>query len=157
MFKYLWISVVIVILDQASKWWAVQTLKFTGSIEVMPFLNFTLVYNSGAAFGFLNDAAGWQNVMFVVIAIVVSFVILAMAKRLGANDVQVMVGLMLVLGGAVGNLIDRLRFGYVIDFIDVYYREWHFPVFNIADSAITLGAIVLILDALGLGVSKKHA
>jgi signal peptidase II len=84
------------------------------------------------------------------VAIVISIVILFMIRRLGANDMQVAVALMLVLGGAVGNVIDRVRFGYVVDFIDVYYRAWHWPTFNIADSAITIGAVLLVLDALGI-------
>ena len=151
MWRFLWIAVIVVALDQASKWWAVKTLKFTQSIEIWAFIKFSLVYNSGAAFGFLSNAPGWQNLLFVGIAIVASFVILAMVKRLGANDVQVAVGLMLILGGAIGNLIDRLTLGYVVDFIDLTY--W--PVFNIADSAITVGAVLLILDAMGLGVLKK--
>jgi signal peptidase II len=79
-----------------------------------------------------------------------------MARRLGASDTQVMIGLMLVLGGAIGNVIDRVRFGYVIDFIDVYYRSWHWPTFNVADSAITMGAVLLVLDALGIAYGRRR-
>lgn len=155
MLKFYWIAIVVIILDQVSKLAAVKYL-LRNPIEVAPFLNLSLVFNSGAAFGFLSDASGWQNLLFVVIAIVVSFVIIAMVRRLGANDVQVLVGLMFILGGAMGNLIDRLRLGYVIDFIDVYYQSWHWPAFNVADSAITIGAVVLVLDAVGLGFSKRY-
>lgn len=156
MFKLSWIAVLVFILDQASKWAAVQHLT-RQSMELTPFLNLALTYNSGAAFGFLHDASGWQNLFFVGVAIVVSIVILGMLWRLGANDVQVAVALMLVLGGAAGNVVDRLRLTYVVDFIDVYYRTWHWPTFNVADSAITLGAILLILDAMGLGFRKRHS
>ena len=156
MFKLSWIAVLVFVLDQASKWAAVQHLT-RQSMELTPFLNLALTYNSGAAFGFLHDASGWQNLFFVGVAIVVSIVILGMLWRLGANDVQVAVALMLVLGGAAGNVVDRLRLTYVVDFIDVYYRTWHWPTFNVADSAITLGAILLILDAMGLGFRKRHS
>ena len=156
MFKLSWIAVLVFVLDQVSKWAAVQHLT-RQSMELTPFLNLALTYNSGAAFGFLHDASGWQNLFFVGVAIVVSIVILGMLWRLGANDVQVAVALMLVLGGAAGNVVDRLRLTYVVDFIDVYYRTWHWPTFNVADSAITLGAILLILDAMGLGFRKRHS
>ena len=156
MFKLLWIAVLVFVLDQVSKFVAVQHLTHQ-SMQLAPFLNLSLAYNSGAAFGFLHDASGWQNLFFVGVAIVVSIVILSMIWRLGVNDVQVAVALMLVLGGAAGNVVDRLRLTYVVDFIDVYYRAWHWPTFNLADSAITLGAILLILDAMGLGFRKRHS
>ncbi len=155
MYKFYWIAILVIVLDQISKLAAVKYL-IRHPIEVTPFLNFSLVFNTGAAFGFLSDASGWQNLLFVIIAIIVSFVIIAMVRRLGANDAQVLVGLMLILGGAIGNLIDRVRLGYVIDFIDVYYQSWHWPAFNIADSAITIGAVLLVLDAIGLGFSKRY-
>ncbi|MDX1489611.1 MAG: signal peptidase II [Acidiferrobacterales bacterium] len=154
MLKFWLIAVVVVIADQFSKLAAVKYL-LRGSIELTPFLNLHLVFNSGAAFGFLGGASGWQNLLFVGIAILVSFVIIMMAKRLGANDAQVLTGLMLILGGAIGNLIDRIRQGYVVDFIDFHYQDWHWPAFNLADSAITIGAVLLVLDALGIGFSKR--
>ena len=86
---------------------------------------------------------------------VVSAIILVMFRKLGPNDMQLAVALMLVLGGAIGNVIDRLRFGYVVDFIDIYYRHWHWPTFNIADSAISIGAVLLILDAFGLSLFRR--
>ncbi len=116
----------------------------------MPFFDLVVVHNTGAAFGFLSQAGGWQNVFFVAVAIVISTVILVMTYRLGAKDRLLAVALMLVLGGALGNLVDRLRFGYVVDFLDVYYQAWHWPAFNVADSAITIGALLLILDAFGV-------
>ncbi len=167
MLKYGWIALVVIIADQVSKYLAVKYL-ITGPVKLLPFLQLSLGYNSGAAFGFLSTASGWQNLVFVIIAIIVSFFILLMARRLGANETQVLVGLLLILGGAIGNVIDRLTTGegvgffealgngYVIDFIDFYWGSWHFPAFNIADSAITIGAVLLILDTIGWGFKQKH-
>jgi signal peptidase II len=149
MFRFLWIVVLVGIADQLTKYFALLHLRNT-DVPLAPFLKLSLAFNTGAAFSFLSDAGGWQNLFFVGIAFVVSVIILFMIRRLGANDTQVAVSLMLVLGGAVGNVIDRVRFGYVVDFIDVYYRAWHWPTFNIADSAITIGAVLLVLDALGI-------
>jgi len=156
MFRFLWISVVVIALDQASKWLVMSTIAGKPAVALTPFLNLVVVFNSGAAFGFLSGASGWQNLFFVGVAIVACFFILTMARRLGTDDKTVMVGLMLVLGGALGNLIDRIRLNYVIDFIDFYFGSWHFWTFNVADSAITIGAILLVLDAIGLGPSKRH-
>ncbi len=154
MLKFWWIAILIVILDQATKLAAVKLLA--NPIAVTPFFNLMLVFNSGAAFGFLDGASGWQNMLFVIIAIVVSLFIIGMAFRLGANEVQVMVALMLILGGALGNLADRVRLGYVVDFLDLHYQIWHWPSFNIADTAISIGAVLLVLDAFGLGFPKRH-
>ncbi len=148
--RYLWMAVVVFILDQATKWLAVTFIGAHGVIKVMPLFDLVVVHNTGAAFGFLSQAGGWQNVFFVAVAIVISTVILVMTYRLGAKDRLLAVALMLVLGGALGNLVDRLRFGYVVDFLDVYYQAWHWPAFNVADSAITIGALLLILDAFGV-------
>jgi signal peptidase II len=154
MLRYLWIALIIVALDQATKIVAYDQLRH-GEIVLLPFLNLALAFNTGAAFSFLADAGGWQNLFFVGVAIVVSIIILMMSRRLGTDEVQVAVGLMLVLGGAIGNLIDRVRLGYVVDFIDVYYKSWHFPTFNVADSAITIGAVLLILDAFGITFRRR--
>lgn len=155
MFKFWLIALIVAIADQLSKLAAVKYL-LRGPIELAPFLNLSLVFNSGAAFGFLSGASGWQNLLFVGIAIIVSFFIIVMVKHVGVNDTQVLTGLMLILGGAAGNLIDRLRQGYVVDFIDFHYQNWHWPAFNIADSSITIGAVLLVLDAIGLGFSKRY-
>lgn len=154
MFRFLWISVAVCIADQATKYFALKYLM-RSEMAVTPFLNFALAFNTGAAFSFLSDAGGWQNLFFAIVAFVVSIVILFMIRRLGANDTQVAVALTLVLGGAAGNVIDRLRFGYVVDFIDVYYRSWHWPTFNIADSAITIGAVLLVMDAFGITFRRR--
>jgi signal peptidase II len=153
MLRFLWIAALVCIADQLTKFLALQHLAH-GEIALAPFLNLSLAFNTGAAFSFLANAGGWQNLFFVGVAIVVSIVILFMVRRLGASDTQVAIGLMLVLGGAIGNLIDRVRLGYVVDFIDVYYRAWHWPTFNVADSAISVGAILLVLDALGITLRR---
>lgn len=146
--RWLWLTALIIVLDQASKLWAVASLQLYQSIEVLPFFNLTLVHNPGAAFSFLSDASGWQRWFFVVLASVISVVILVWMRRLAASERRPAVALALILGGAVGNVLDRFQHGYVIDFIDVYYRDWHWPAFNVADSAITVGAALMILDAL---------
>jgi signal peptidase II len=154
MFRLLWIALLVCVADQATKYLALKCLVHS-EIAIAPFLNLSLAFNTGAAFSFLSGAGGWQNLFFVLVALVVSVIILFMIRRLGANDTQVAVALMLVLGGAAGNVIDRLHLGYVIDFIDVYYRSWHWPTFNVADSAITLGAVLLILDAFGISLGRR--
>ncbi len=156
MFKYYWIAVATIVLDQASKFAALHFLA-GGPVEVLPFFNLALAFNTGAAFSFLRDASGWQNLLFSGIAAVVSVVIVFMIRRLGAKDTQLAVALWLILGGALGNLFDRLYHGHVVDFIDVYYRAWHWPTFNIADSAIFIGALLLILDSLGWGLGKRRS
>lgn len=155
-FRWLVIAGLVVAADQATKWLAVR--NFTGrTFTVIPhFFDLVLVHNTGAAFGFLNDAGGWQNVFFVAVAIVVSLVLVFMLRRLGAEDGVSGWALALILGGALGNLIDRLRLGYVIDFVDWYYGRWHWPAFNVADAAITIGALLLVLDAFrGTGRSRS--
>ncbi len=114
----------------------------------------TLVFNEGAAFSFLADAGGWQRWFFAGLAVVVSIALLLWLKRLEAQERLTGVALSLVAGGAVGNLIDRIAYGHVVDFVDVYWRTWHWPAFNVADSAITVGVILLLLDAL---LPKKAA
>ena len=154
MFKWWWIAVVVAVADQASKYFALTRLQ-DGDVAAGPFLNFILAFNSGAAFGFLSDAGGWQNAFFVAIAIAVGVAIIFMLRQLKPGQTHIAVALMLVLGGAVGNLIDRLRFGHVVDFIDFYIGTWHWYTFNIADAAITIGAIVLALDALGVRFGRR--
>lgn len=151
MWRYLWIAVAVTVLDQLTKYVAAGYLARHGELALIPFLNLALVHNTGAAFGIFSQAGGWQNVFFIVVALIACVAILWMVWRLERKDLLLVSGLMLILGGAAGNLIDRLVHGYVIDFIDVYYRAWHWPAFNIADSAITIGAVILAIDALNLG------
>lgn len=148
MWKWAWLAVVVFVLDQASKLAALKYLA-DGPIAVAPFLSWTLVFNPGAAFGFLSGASGWQNTFFVIVAIVVSAMIVFMLRQLKPGQAHLAVALMLVLGGAFGNLLDRFRLGYVVDFVDFHYAGWHWYTFNIADAAITVGAAVLVLDAFG--------
>lgn len=153
--RFLWIAVVVFISDQATKLIAADFLARQGAVAIAPFLNFVLVHNTGAAFGFLSGAGGWQNFFFIVVATVACLFIGGMLWRMDKKDSLLALGLVLVLGGALGNLLDRLLHGHVIDFIDVYYGSWHWPAFNIADSAITLGAGLLIWDALDFRKSRK--
>jgi len=142
---WLWLSALVLALDLWTKSLAESALQLYQRIEVLPFFNFTLAYNSGAAFSFLADAGGWQRWFFAVIALVATLVIIAWLLRLRAER-MVALALSLILGGAVGNLWDRLTLGHVVDFLDFHWAGYHFPAFNIADSAITVGAILLILD-----------
>ena len=147
--RFLWLPLLVIVLDQLSKIIAVKYLFGKPAVEILPFFNFSLAFNTGAAFGFLHNSSGWQNIFFISIALAVSAVIFYMAIKLGPKDKWELTGLMLVLGGALGNVIDRIRLQKVVDFLDFYVNNWHFPTFNIADSAITIGAIILILDSLG--------
>ncbi|MFZ5659476.1 MAG: signal peptidase II [Pseudomonadota bacterium] len=147
MLRYLWLSVAVVVFDQLSKWWAVSELALGESRVLIPhFFNLTLVHNYGAAFGMLAQAGGWQRFLFGGIAALAAAVITAILRRLRPGAGWVAVALGLILGGAIGNLIDRIYLGYVIDFADVYWRTHHWPAFNLADSAITIGAVMLVID-----------
>lgn len=145
--KWLWISVVVLILDQCTKLLADTLITAHQSVELLPFLSLRMAYNYGAAFSFLGDASGWQRWFFIILALVVMGILVAWLRRLPATDTSARLALVLILGGAAGNVIDRLVYGYVIDFIDVFYGSWHWPTFNIADSAISVGAFLLLLDA----------
>jgi signal peptidase II len=114
------------------------------------------VHNTGAAFSFLSEAGGWQRWLFAGLAVAISTAIAVWLTRLKKHETLLAVALALILGGAVGNLIDRLVYGYVIDFLDVYYESWHWPAFNIADSAITLGVMLMLVESFGLGQSKEE-
>lgn len=155
MVRLLWIAVVVLVLDQASKLLALEVLAGP-PVAVLPFFNLNLTFNTGAAFGFLNQASGWQNWFFIGIAGTVSVVIVFMMRSLTRHDLQTAVALSMILGGAIGNLVDRVRLGYVIDFIQLYYQTWSWPVFNIADSAITIGAVLLALDLFGIKIFKSR-
>jgi signal peptidase II len=147
MLKWVWLSGFVLVVDQITKWFANTSIALYETIEVIPFFNFTLAYNYGAAFSFLADAGGWQRWFFTVIAAVFSIVIIVWLAKLKSSAKLEAISLSLILGGAIGNLIDRVIYGYVIDFLDVYYQDYHWPAFNIADSAICVGAVLLILDS----------
>ena len=143
---WLSLALVIVVLDQVTKQLADNLLTYGEPLAVVPSFNLTLLYNKGAAFSFLNDAGGWQRWFFSAIAVVVSAVIVIWLKAVGAEQRWTPAALVLILGGAIGNVIDRVLFGHVIDFIQVYYKTFYWPAFNIADSAICVGAAILILS-----------
>ncbi len=143
---WLILAVLIVVADAVTKHWASSSFVQGQFEAVFPWLNWTLAHNYGAAFSFLNDQPGWQRWFFSILAAGVSLVIIVWLFRLPAGQRVTAAGLAMILGGAVGNLIDRLRLGYVVDFIDVHYAGYHWPAFNIADSAITVGVILLLID-----------
>jgi len=145
--RWLWISVLIVAADQLTKFLAMEMLVLHQPVAVTPLLNMTLTFNPGAAFSFLGGAGGWQRWLFIGLAVVISIVILVWLTRVPAEAKWLPVGLALVLGGAVGNLWDRITIGRVVDFIDVYYSSWHWPAFNVADSAICVGAVILVITS----------
>ena len=155
MMKWLWLSGLSVLLDQASKLLVANTMQLYQSIPLIPFFKLTYVHNTGAAFSFLSQAGGWQRWFFAVLAIVVSAIIAIWLSRLQQHEKLLAASLSLILGGAIGNLIDRLAYGYVIDFLDVYYGTWHWPAFNIADSAITLGVFLMLLESFGVGKTEE--
>ena len=146
--QWSWITVLVVLLDQASKLLADNLLQFHIPVEIIPMFNFTLMYNEGAAFSFLANAGGWQRWFFLILTSAVSIFIFSWLRKLKPHQILQYTALALILGGAIGNLIDRAIYGHVIDFLDVYYQQHHWPAFNIADSAIFVGASLLIYDTL---------
>ncbi len=154
MARWLWLSVLVVVLDQATKWLAAAMLDPYRPLPLVPLLNLTLMYNEGAAFSFLAGAGGWQRWFFACFAILMSVVLVIWLLRLGPRERLMAAALSLIVGGAVGNLIDRVLTGRVVDFIDLYVGDWHWPAFNVADSAITLGVVLLLLGNLREGKAR---
>jgi signal peptidase II len=147
---WLILSAIVIALDQLTKHIVLALLQPYTPVPVIPgFLNWTLAFNTGAAFSFLHDAGGWQRWLFSVLAVGVCAVLVVWLKRLPRTDWRTALPLALVIGGALGNLIDRVRFGRVTDFIEVYHQQWSWPAFNVADSAISVGAVLLIVFGLG--------
>ena len=142
------LALLVLAVDQATKLWAAGTLDYGMPVTVLPFFNLTLVHNTGAAFSFLADAGGWQRIFFIVVSGVVSLVLVAWLWRLPRDARLLGIALALVLGGAGGNLVDRVAYGYVIDFLDFHAAGWHWPAFNVADSAISCGVVLLLADGL---------
>jgi signal peptidase II len=145
MLRWLWLSLLVVVLDQVSKQLIEQSFALYESMELLPFLNLTLVYNKGAAFSFLSDQGGWQRWLFMVLALGVTLVLVNWIRRLGREERWIAVAFSLIIGGAVGNLIDRFLYGHVIEFIDL---AGYWPAFNIADSAIVVGVVMMLADVL---------
>jgi signal peptidase II len=144
--KWLALSAAVIILDQLSKQWISNHFVYGESRAVTDFFNLVLAHNQGAAFSMLNDAGGWQRWFFSAIAVIASAWIVWLLRR-HQQQKLFSLALALILGGALGNLIDRISFGYVVDFLDFYWNAQHFPAFNIADSAITCGAALMLLDS----------
>ncbi len=142
---WLLLTLIVFALDQWTKVLASAELALHQPLALMPYLNLTLMHNTGAAFSFLSDAGGWQRWFFSVLAVAVSGFLVVWLAKLPANDKWQCAALALILGGAIGNVVDRIRMGYVVDFIDVYYQDWHWPAFNVADSSITIGAVMLVI------------
>lgn len=140
------IAAIVVILDQITKVWADRSLALYEQIPVIPSFNITLAYNQGAAFSFLSDAGGWQRWFFISISVIVSTVLIVWLYRMTREEKWLSISIALILGGAIGNnLIDRVIYGHVVDFIQVFYKEWYFPSFNVADAAITVGTVLLLI------------
>ena len=144
---WLWLSLAVVVLDQSTKFLVTRFLELYERVDVLPVLDFTLLHNTGAAFSLLADASGWQRGFFVTLGLLVSLALVVWLWRLPRGERLLSISLALIIGGAVGNVIDRIAHGYVIDFIHAHWGAAYFPAFNIADSAITIGAGLLLLDA----------
>ena len=158
--KWLWLSAFTVVLDQLTKTIAEAEMLLHRAVAIFPGFNFTLMYNKGAAFSYLSEAGGWQRIFFVVLSTVISIFLLFWLRQITRDEQQknnqlLQVAIAFILGGAIGNLIDRAMTGEVVDFIQIYYSTYYFPAFNIADSAITLGAGLLILDMIMEGKRSK--
>ncbi|MEP7704289.1 signal peptidase II [Paraglaciecola sp. 25GB23A] len=144
--RFLWLALITFVLDQYTKGLIVEHIELYQAVQVNSFFNLTHVYNYGAAFSFLHDAGGWQRWFFSVVAFAVVAMLLWWLKQLSRAQIILPVAFCLIIGGALGNVYDRLVLGHVVDFLVVYYQEWVWPAFNVADSAICLGAVLLIVD-----------
>jgi len=144
---WLWLSLAVVGLDQATKFLVTRFFELYERVEVLPVLDFTLLHNTGAAFSMLASASGWQRPFFIGLGLAMSVLLVVWIWRAPRGDKLLPLSLSLILGGAIGNVIDRVIHGYVVDFIHVHWGASYFPAFNIADSAITVGAALMILDA----------
>ena len=144
--RWLWVSALVVALDQITKFTVTSRFQLGDSVTITSFFNMVLAYNTGAAFSFLADAGGWQRIFFTIIAVIASIVIIVLLRK-PQNHRLFNAALALILGGAIGNLIDRVLLGHVVDFIQVHAGGYYWPAFNVADSAITIGAALLIWDS----------
>lgn len=153
--RWLSLSVFVVLLDQITKYAAQSSLVYAEPVAVLPSFNLTLLYNRGAAFSFLSDAPGWQRWFFTFVAVVAIALLTNWLRKLKPGQYLLGLSLSLVIGGAAGNLVDRVLLGHVIDFIQVYYQSFYWPAFNLADSAITAGAALLIWESLRAAPEKS--
>jgi len=157
MLRLLWLSGLVIVLDQLTKFWIMARFDEYEVLVVWPVFNLTLVYNTGAAFSFLSDAGGWQRWFFIGLASVVSLAMVLWMRQLQPRERLTGYGLSLVVGGAIGNVIDRIWLGKVVDFLQWHWEGWYWPSFNIADSAITLGVILLLIDGLRAGPESQES
>jgi len=144
---WLWLALIGLVVDQATKLYVLANFKLHESVNVFPFFNFTYAQNKGAAFSFLSDAGGWQRWFFTIIAVSISGVLIYWLRTVHKSQKILCIAYSLVLSGAIGNLIDRMSYGFVVDFLDVYYKSHHWPIFNVADMAICGGAFLIVLEA----------
>jgi signal peptidase II len=155
--NWLWLSFFVVLVDQVTKALVIGGVKFQDGIALLPILDIVYLENTGAAFSIFAEASGWQRWFFIGLAVCVSLALMLWLRRIRADQTMLAIGLSLVLGGALGNVIDRVMHGYVVDFIYFHWRTWYFPAFNIADTAISVGAGCLLLDAfLESGHERRH-
>ena len=145
--RWYWVVVLVFLADQLSKQWVLANFDLFESVQLLPFFNFTYVRNYGAAFSFLSEAGGWQRWLFTLVAVGFSTLLTVWLRQQAASLWKLNLAYTLVIGGALGNLIDRLMHGFVVDFIDFYWGKSHYPAFNIADSAIFIGAVLIIWDS----------
>lgn len=145
--RWLWVALIVLVLDRLTKFSAQYFLLAYSPVHITSFFNLTLAYNKGAAFSFLGNASGWQSIFFALLAIVVSVILLVWLQRLTRYQWWLGVALTLIIGGALGNFCDRIYYGHVIDFLQFHAAEWYWPVFNVADSAICIGALMVIAEA----------
>jgi signal peptidase II len=150
------LAALVVVLDQLSKYWVSASFDHAEARVVSGFFNLVLTYNTGAAFSFLAAASGWQRGLFIAIALVAMIVIGILLAR-HAGEKLFCLALALILGGAIGNVVDRIVLGHVVDFLDFHLGGWHWPAFNLADSAITVGAVLLVVDSFWPGATRSGA
>ena len=156
--RWLWISLLVIVVDQLSKLWIERTMVLGDSFVVLPILDVVRAHNTGAAFSFLADAGGWQRWAFSLLAVGVSIALVFWLRKLAlATQGMLAFGLALILGGAIGNVIDRVEHGYVVDFVHAHWGLHSFPAFNVADAAISIGAVLVILDSLLEGRARRTA
>ena len=153
--RFLWLSLAVLVLDQVTKLWIESSFTLHERVPVINgFFDLMLAYNKGAAFSFLADQDGWQRWFFTVLSVVISIVLLVWLRRLPSSHRWTAFAIALVIGGAIGNLIDRIVYGHVVDFLLVYIDPWYWPAFNVADSAISIGVVILIITEL-FGLDRR--
>lgn len=146
---WLWLSVLVIIVDQVTKYWAEHVLGPYRVIEILPIFDFSLAHNTGSAFGMFSGPGLTQHYFFVALAVTISIVLMVFIKNLKHHERHLALAYALIIGGAIGNAIDRVVYQYVVDFIHWFYQDWHYPHFNVADMAIFIGAGLLIAEAFG--------